>query len=111
MFKAIKQRLAVKPLSDSIDELETWFTGPLGQTILADEQIQIDNAVADLYGFHLLQMSVNRDIDLSRNSTIQHRFSIAPSQKSQGETISALAEGERIPLESESVDVVMLHHT
>ena len=110
-INAVRQRLAVKPLQENIDALETWFRGPLGQTILADEQQHIDDAIADLYGFHLLQMSVNRDLDLSHNSTIQHRFSLAPAVKPQNKNIAALAEGERIPLESESVDVVVLHHT
>lgn len=110
-LEAWRRHFAVKPLQDSIDELETWFQSALGQTILEDEQRHIDAAVAELYGFHLLQMSVNRDLDLTQNSTIQHRFSLAPALKTQNRHISALAESERIPLESETVDVALLHHT
>lgn len=119
-LQAWRRRLAVKPLADSVNDLETWFQSALGQTILEDEQRHIDESVADLYGFHLLQLSVNRDVDLTRNSSIQHRFSMVPSLKqapSQNAIhqnrglISAVTEGEKIPLESESVDVVMLHHT
>lgn len=111
LFRAWRQRFAVEPLGDSIDDLESWFQSALGQTILADQQRHIDDLVADLYGFHMLQLGVNRDVDLTRNSTIQHRFSLAPAIKKDRELISAVSEGEKIPLESESVDVVLLHHT
>ena len=111
LFKALRKRIAVDPLRESIDEVEAWFDSSLGQTVLEDEQQRIDKAVADLYGFHLLQMSVNRHVDLSRNSTIQHRFSLAPATNASSKKIAAVADGQKIPLESESVDVVMLHHT
>ncbi len=108
-------------MSESLEDLESWFESPLGQAILDDEQKHIDKAVADLYGFHLLQLGVNRDVNLGRNSTIQHRFSlfpvnrkntkqIDPDYNSKAAQISALADSEKLPLESESVDVVMLHH-
>ena len=81
LIKRWRQSFAVKPMKDSLDPLETWFQSALGKAILSDEQKHIDEAVADLYGFHLLQLGVNRDLNLSRNSSIQHRFSLFPVYK------------------------------
>ncbi|WP_460236798.1 class I SAM-dependent methyltransferase [Aurantivibrio plasticivorans] len=118
-----RQRLGMKPLAQSVPELEQWLSGALGRAILAEEQQQIDSALSHLYGFHLLQMSISSQIDLSNASTIQHRFSLNPvasrvsnggsrgSQTQAGGGLSrGLAEVEKIPLDRESVDVVLMHH-
>lgn len=103
----------VQPLADSVTDLEQWFQTALGQSVLHDEQQHIDEAVADLYGFHLLQLSASRQIDTTKNSTIQHRFSLAPCLHTATDAApitSAVSDAEKIPLEAESVDVVVLHH-
>lgn len=113
-LKKWRHHLSVKPLAESANDVEAWFDTSLGQTLLEDEQKHIDAAVADLYGFHLLQLGASRQVDTTKNSTIQHRFSLAPclnqSNTPLGAPITGVSDAEKIPLESESVDVVVLHH-
>lgn len=133
---AVHRRFGIQPLSKSIPGLRQWYQGPLGQALLAEEQEQIDRVVNYLYGYHLMQLSVSPELDLSRNSTINHRFGFSPSlaennadfssdsdvdviiepvtaesKKTKTENIlNGFADPERIPLGSESIDVAVLHH-
>lgn len=112
------RHFGVKPLSESEPTLEQWLSGPLGTALLAEEQAQIDDALRDLYGFHLMQLAVGAKKDLTRASTINHRFALSScvgvvgnDLGEQGESlVRAYADIEKIPLESESIDVALLHH-
>jgi len=105
-------RFGVRPLAQSVKPLEHWFKGSLGQALLNEEQPQVDRALRDLFGFHLMQLGVGRDIDLTRNSTIHHRFSLSPLTEAapKDSLVAGVADIEKIPLASESIDVALLHH-
>jgi len=112
------RHFGVEPLSVTETTLEQWLAGPLGAALLAEEQSQIDDALRDLYGFHLMQLGIGAKKDLTRASTINHRFALSSHASSadnplaeNGESlVRAYADIEKIPLESESIDVVLLHH-
>ncbi|GAB1268151.1 methyltransferase domain-containing protein [Aurantivibrio infirmus] len=105
-------------MSESETALEQWLSGALGTALLAEEHPQIDNALRDLYGFHLMQLSIGAKSDLTSASTINHRFALSPHVGSVGNEqsgngnslVRAFADIEKIPLESESIDVALLHH-
>lgn len=109
-----RRRFGVRPLAESVDSLEQWWEGPVGQALLADEQPLVDEALRDIYGFHLMQLAVSRKLDLTRASTINHRFALSPALSASKEAMADLYTGhadlERIPLESESIDLAVLHH-
>jgi SAM-dependent methyltransferase len=87
---------------------EHWFESELGRHVLGEERVMMDAKLPGLYGFHLMQMGISRRVSLFENSMIRHKFSMAQLPGGQG--ISALAEPEQLPIESDSVDVVLLHH-
>ena len=87
---------------------ERWFETDLGRHMLGAERALVDAKLAQLYGFHLMQMSISTEVSLFESSMIRHKFSLAQLPGGQG--ISALAEPEQLPIESDSVDVVLLHH-
>lgn len=108
-------RFGMRPLAQSVKPLEQWFKGPLGTALLAEERRAIDEALRDLFGFHLMQLGVGRDIDLTSASTIHHRFSLSPvletgSAVPAPSLVKGIADIEKIPLSAESIDVAVLHH-
>lgn len=132
---ASQQRFGVKPLSHSIPQLQQWQGSPLGRALLKQEQEQIDHVINYLFGYHLMQLSIAPQTNLSRNSTINHCFGFSPvvvedsgdnAEPSSENTNDAdnvrtdnvchenpckgYADPERMPLRSESIDVAVLHH-
>lgn len=58
---------------DSIIELGAWLATPAGRYLLAWEQDQLDHAVADVFGFHALQMGLP-ELDGLRTNRMPHRW-------------------------------------
>lgn len=104
-----KKKRAKFPLASMIPRLERWFSTPLGRELIASEQALIDDKLRTFFGYRLLQLSIGRDINLSAQSTIRHRFSMTPLSEGNRHC-AAVCELDMLPLESDSVDVVLLHH-
>lgn len=100
------------PLSDAVPAMERWFRTPVGRELLSRELQQVDEVLQCLFGYHLCQMSVCRDLELTATSRILHRFNLNPLASEHRETHgpAALAHPEQLPLPAESTDVVLLHH-
>lgn len=85
-----------------------WFGTPLGRFLLQRERSLLQELLQRRFGYHMLQLGC-AELQLQDLSPIGHKFSFCPHPG--GSTIhSARARGEAIPLASESVDLVLLHH-
>lgn len=104
-----RKRFGVLPMRHALAGLNEWFSSPLGQLLVAREQDCLDNEVRDLFGYHLLQLSVVGDLDLTPASRISHRFALYP-QISEHPIVSGLADFTHLPLPPNSIDLVLLHH-
>lgn len=82
-----------------------WLATPPGQYVLAREQAYFDNAVADIFGYHALQLGLD-DVDLLRASRIPLRVRVA-----HGGAVALRADFCDLPIESNSVDLMVLPHT
>ena len=100
-------RKAEHPLSTMMPLVEEWFATPVGKAMLAEQQKQLDELLSTLFGYHLLQLSICRHQALYRNSKVGHRFSLSPIS---GSGIAGIADEDALPLETESIDVAVLHH-
>ncbi len=89
-------------------DMTAWFESPLGQSLLAAERELVDSMLARRFGYHLLQLGC-ADLQLHEQSPMGHKFSFRPWQGG-GSGHAAIADMEAIPLASESVDLVLLHH-
>lgn len=89
-----------------LDEIRRWFETPLGRHILMTEKGLLDQLLPGMFGYHLAQFSVQDEV-LSGSSTIQNRFTVAFEKT--GET-GLVAVPDNLPLASDSIDVVLLHH-
>ena len=96
-----------------IVELAEWLATPPGQYVLAWERAQFDCAVADVFGFHAVQVGL-AEIDLLRNNRMPFKAYVgevmptkAAAAKWQG---CAVAYPEALPLAAQSVDLLILPH-
>lgn len=105
-----RRRFGVPALSQSGPDLADWFQTPLGEAVLKQERLCLDEQLQDLFGYHLLQMSVDPGLDISSGSRITHRVAITP-RTGQATALSPLvADHRQLPLPPESVDLVVIHH-
>jgi SAM-dependent methyltransferase len=113
---------------DPIIELHPWLAIPPGQDLLAWEQEQMDRLVADVFGFHALQLGLP-ELDALRANRMPHRWlsldaayqGWAPpdsSYLSKGlgpglfphVPLSLRCDFESLPFPSNSLDLVVLPH-
>jgi SAM-dependent methyltransferase len=60
-------------MNGAIIQLPQWLRSPAGQYLLAWEQRHLDHAVADLFGFHALQLGLPQ-LDALRANRMPHRW-------------------------------------
>lgn len=89
--------------------LTQWYQQPLGQRLLETEQALLDQVLPDLFGYHLIQLGSPTETDLLRSSKIHHRSIIDECPQAPRATCCAAADA--LPIDSDSVDLVVLPHT
>jgi len=94
--------------SDICRELESWYDREGGQYLLARTRETLTGFLDTSFGYHILQMGITRGHPLFEASPINHRIYTTPRA---GEGIDLLASGEELPLESDSIDIVIAHHS
>ena len=89
----------------SAGDVARWLDTPPGRYVLAREQAYFDDAVADIFGYHALQLGLE-DVDLLRASRI-------PLRVCAGRAAGAALRADfcDLPVESSSVDLMLLPHT
>jgi SAM-dependent methyltransferase len=124
-------RFGVKPLLNSVADIEQWFESDLGKNILSLQQHKLDALMPEIFGYHLMQMSVLNNLPLSRQSPVSHHFSLGFNPRRVASTsneiddkkkdkrndkenfsiaTSAVSEFEHLPIDEESIDAAILHH-
>ncbi|MFT4242757.1 MAG: methyltransferase domain-containing protein [Acidovorax sp.] len=97
-------------MSDEIIGLHHWFDSPQGRYLLAWEQARFDEAVADIFGYHSVQLGMPLLQGLRANR-MPHQW-LALEQNIQGEaTPHLLADPVALPFASASLDLLVLPHT
>lgn len=104
-----RKRFGMLPLRSALQPLSEWFASPLGDLLIKKEQELIDEELRNLFGYHLLQLSVAQQLDLTQASRISHRFALYPQATVQS-LVSGLADFNHLPLSPNSIDLVLLHH-
>lgn len=87
----------------SID-LAAWLQTPPGRHLLAWEQAQVDVAVADLFGFHAVQLGLP-ELDGLQANRMPHRWLAGREAGSHVQ-----CDFDALPFESASLDLVLLPH-
>ena len=100
-------------ISESIDRraLHAWFSRLPGREIAQDQQAQLDRVLPNLFGYHLLQVGRLADLDLLSKSRILHRNIVDLDDYGRcGNYPAVRGSATALPVESDSVDVVVLPH-
>jgi hypothetical protein len=98
------------PTTDHQAVLHSWWRGPLGSALLRAESELLGEALEDVFGWELLQIGawgVSRE--LLRGSRTRRQTMIAPSR--QPSFPDVIGRPAQLPVNSDSIDAVMLPHT
>jgi len=88
-------------------DMGAWWESPLGIALLANETELLEPILARIFGYHLLQLGVSEHSMLGA-SPVGHKLLFAPAHLAN--TTLPVANNEALPLQSESVDAVLIHH-
>jgi len=102
--------------------LDNWLKTPPGRYALAWEQAQFDAVVADLFGYHALQLGLPTTIDALAANRMPHRWQAAlmvpaatgaAAAQTAGTVprIALVASPAALPFPEESLDLIALPHT
>jgi len=96
-------------LSELTQALRDWYARPAGRRLLAAEQALLARLSEDVFGYHLIQLQdfghgleAYADCPVSKRCLLDLRG---------GEAVGLMAVSEQLPLQSDSVDLVVLPHT
>lgn len=95
------------PILDFEQSLDAWLQSPAGRYLLEWEQAQLDAAVADVFGFHALQLGLPPLAGLRANRMPQ-RWLLA---QQPGAGIDLVTDFDALPFEAGSLDLLLLPHT
>lgn len=87
--------------------LHQWYASPAGQRVWRNEQRLLSHHLPGLFGYHLLSLGVDPSLPVAESSPIHHRMVFSQAQTSGA---VACTQFHALPLESECVDVAVLHH-
>ncbi len=118
MFSRLQDNLRVKPLAKTSKALSDWFKTPIGTYQLEVERRLIGEKLNNLFGYHLMELSVCDKPRFADYSRINHCFSLAPNfahknineNDDNQESLGAVASFDSLPFEDEQIDVTILHH-
>jgi SAM-dependent methyltransferase len=94
-------------MNDQIIGLHDWFQTPPGRYLLAWERAQLDLAVADIFGFHALQLGLT-ELDALAANRMPHRW-LATQVPASGAAI--VTDFSALPFPANSLDLVVLPHS
>ena len=113
-------------MSDQIIGLHHWFESPPGRYLLAWEQACFDEAVADIFGYHSLQLGMPL-LDGLRTNRMPHQWFALGEEglalrdaslgdepdgpQAQPRSVDLLAEPVALPFGESSLELVVLPHT
>ncbi len=92
---------------DIIAELESWYARENGQYLLRAMGQVLQGKLDTSFGYHILQLGVTRGHPLFGGSPINHRIYV---NERSGDGITLRAHNDELPLDSDSVDMVVAHH-
>jgi len=101
-------------VESSIDrqkQLEFWFQSALGRSLLADQRLNIEQKIQSLFGFHQAELAVSHRVPVGNPSSLGHKFYILPKWEQDLPENTIISTADEIALDSDMVDLVILHHT
>ncbi len=90
----------------SLEDIREWFGTPLGQHVVRTQAAALDQLLPGFFGYNLLQLGIQQDA-LFEASHIQNKMTMGLQLS---DTAPFIGRPTSLPFESDSMDVVLLHH-
>jgi SAM-dependent methyltransferase len=94
-------------MSEEIINLRDWLQSPPGLALLRWEQAQLDTAVADVFGYHALQLGTPQ-IAALQNNRMPHQWT---ADHNSLEKVHLMMDLEALPFPEASLDLVVMPHS
>jgi len=94
---------------ESSSDLNDWLSTPAGVYLREWETAQFDRVIADIFGYHALQLGTSV-IPALQSSRIRHCW-VSENQFSSGPLPALLTEDVALPFPDQSLDLVVMPHT
>ncbi len=91
--------------------MQQWFESPPGRYLLGWEQAAFDEAVADLFGYHAIQLGLPAVEGLRANRMPHRWLGLEPGAEAGGRTPDVFIDTHTLPFDAASLDLVLLPHT
>ena len=88
--------------------MKEWFQTPQGHEVLKAERAIASPVISRLFGYHILQVGCCEEYSLIEDSPVGHKIMFTPVWRPGAR--NAVANNEELPLASDSMDVVVVHH-
>lgn len=98
------------PVEQLIPPLCRWFDTPLGQEVIKAEQALAESVLPTLFGYHLLQVGLDHRQVLFEASPVSRKVMLMPQMQLGAQKLTIIAEHDELPVCSNELDVVILHH-
>lgn len=116
-------RINISFMSGQIIGLQDWFQTPPGRYLLGWERAQFDSAVADIFGYHALQLGMP-ELDALQTNRMPHRWRASMALEGRAAAVpltgapgasgfsgvSIITDFAALPFAANSLDLVVLPH-
>lgn len=103
---SLKRKYRVVPLPLVQDQLAEWFDEGFGQKLYQQQQKCCEQNLDHYFGYRLAQLAVSPRHSLLRNLQPSHKFILSRAH----DDASCQCEFDALPLPSDTIDIVLLHH-
>ncbi|PCI51952.1 MAG: hypothetical protein COB51_01040 [Moraxellaceae bacterium] len=100
-----------KPSVDIESNLTGWFQKPVGRAIIDVETEILKHVLPYHFGYHLLYSGLCNPKKIMADSPIRHQFAVTRKINHHIDIPQLVCSPSELPIESDSVDVALLHHT
>jgi SAM-dependent methyltransferase len=96
-------------MASEAPDLDAWLAGPLGGIVIEQERATVAEALECAFGLHCVQVGRWGDCDTFLARARTRRTALVAEMPTPGAAL--VAEAAALPLQSDSVDVMLLPHT
>jgi SAM-dependent methyltransferase len=108
MVKWFARRRAIPDPVTLAPMLDSWMHSPLGSALIEAEKAQLAPVISRVFGYHMLQLSCSPGISMLDECPVGHKICFAPAWDAGQQ--APVADNEALPLGTDSIDAVLLHH-
>ncbi len=101
----------VKSLDSKQKDLECWFQSALGRSLLASQRHALANIIPNYYGVVQVEVGVSHRVPVGNASNIGNKYCVIPEWTTDLPANVLISQADELAFESDSVDLVILHHT